>query len=156
MQEFNYDKKQYRLHITLNGIVCVILFLVLSYLVITSEETMRGIFVFFAIVAGYSVWNTFISASNPERVVLNVDSISFSAYGKNHKYKIDEIESFRVKEFKMAQKQLIRINGGGFLKGRYWVHCAEFENGKELYKKIADIELSIHPKCLKAIARNGH
>lgn len=155
MEEFKYDKKQYFRHITLNSIICLLLLLGLLYLTLISTGSLRGLFIFFSIVSAYSVWNTFISFSNPEKVILKVDSISFSSYGHTHEYNLCDIKSFRVKEFRMAQKQFITINGGEFLKGRYWIHCNEFENGKELYKKIVDIELKIHPKSLKAMAYNN-
>lgn len=156
MEEFNYDKKQYFMHITLNSIICLLLLLGLLYLTFISTGSLRGLFIFFSIVSAYSVWNTFISFSNPEKVILSEDSISFSAYGHVHEYKLCDIKSFRVKEFKMANKQFITINGGKLFKGRYWVHCYEFENGKDLYKKIVGIELKIHPKSLKAIAYNNY
>ena len=105
------------------------------------------------IVSLYTVWETFISLSNPSKVVIDADSITFCAYGQEHRYLWSEIERFRVKEFTGARKLFVRINEASIFRGRYWVNCYYFNDTDLLYKFIVDRECLVHPTSLKARAR---
>ena len=45
------------------------------------------------------------------------------------------------------------MNGGGLLKGRYWLNTRNYNDGQELFRLLLDMEYEKHPESLKARAR---
>lgn len=121
------------------------------YSIFTGSNTILWIAA--AIISFYTAWETFVSLSNPSKVIVDADSITFCAYGKEHRYLWSEITRFKVKEFTGARKLFVRINEAGIFRGRYWIHCYYFNDTDVLYKYIVDKEYLFHPNSLKAQAR---
>ncbi len=153
MKEYIFDPKKFRMKVTVTGVFCVLIALYSIWQVITGGEAIWAIVL---IIAGYTVWNSFVTISNPSKVTLSDEEIVFSAYGREDHFPMTEITSFRVKDFPNVRKLFIRINNASWLHGRYWVPAAFFNDTDELYKAILDIEERIHPNTLKAMARNSH
>lgn len=151
MRTFEYNPTDYARRITLIGGFCALIFLYSIYSLLTDPNKL--IWVAAAIVSGYTVWETFISCSNPNKVIIDADGITFCAYGREHRYLWSEITRFKVKEFSGARKLFVRINDAGIFRGRYWLHCYYFNDTDILYKFIVDREILIHPDSLKAQAR---
>lgn len=153
MRTYTYDSAIYARKITFIGIFCVavLIYAGIRMTVGGSIPVWTGV----GAVAAYSVWETFISLSNPRQVRVDEDGIVFCAYGREHRYNWKDITQFRVKEFTGARKLFIRINQAGFLRGRYWLHCYYFNDTDELYNTMVDRECQIHPDSIKAWARNG-
>lgn len=150
-KEYIYDKKAFLMQITVTGIFTCVIFLLCIYGIFVSSYA--SLCALIAFIAGYAIWNSFISVSNPQKVEIGNDFICFSAYGKEHKYFYDDVKSFRIREFPSAGKIYLRVNQSNFLKGRYWIHTTQFEDGKELFKKLLEMEYELHPDSLKAKAR---
>ncbi|MCI8401264.1 MAG: hypothetical protein HFI38_04085 [Lachnospiraceae bacterium] len=153
MRTYEYDPAIYARKITLIGGFCALIFLYSIYSLIVSGGNV--IWIAAAIISAYTVWETFISLSNPSKVIVDADSITFCAYGREHRYLWSDINRFRVKEFVGARKLFVRINEASILKGRYWLHCYYFNDTDLLYKYIVDKEYLIHPDSLKARARES-
>lgn len=153
MCTYTYDPAVYARKITLIGIFCGAVLLYSGVRILTGggSPLWAGV----GAVAAYTVWETFISLSNPGQVRMDEKGIVFRAYGREHRYSWDEITRFRVKEFTGARKLFIRINQAGFLRGRYWLHCYYFNDTDELYNGMVDRECRMHPDSIKAWARNG-
>lgn len=153
MRTYTYDPKIYNRKITFTGWFCLAI-LVYSVIQLVSGSN-PAIWIGVVIVSTYTVWETFISLSNPSQVVVSDEKIIFRAYGREHEYRWDEITRFRAKEFTGARKIFLRINKAGILRGRYWLHCYYFNDTEELYQMIVDQENRIHPDSIKARAKNG-
>ncbi len=153
MKEYNYDAKKFRMKVTVTGVFCVLIALYGACQWIMTQDTLMAIIF---IVAFYTVWNSFITISNPSKVTLSDEEIVFSAYGREDRFPMTEITSFRVKDFPNVRKLFIRINNASWFKGRYWVPALFFNDTDELYKAILDIEERIHPNTLKSAARYPH
>lgn len=153
MRVYQYHSATYGRKITFTGVICAA---ILAYAAI--KLLMGGtpaVWVGVGAIAAYTVWETFISLSNPSKIAISDEGITFYAYGREHSYLWKDIEMFRIKEFPGARKLFIRINGAGFLKGRYWLHCYYFNDSDELYGRMVDKEYQIHPNTVKAWARDG-
>lgn len=153
MHKYTFDSAVYTRKITAIGVFCAIILLYSVFMILNGKSPL--VFSGAAIVAFYTVWETFVSLSNPKEVEIDKNGISFRAYGREHRYLWSDINSFRAKEFISAKKIFLRINKAGFLKGRYWLHCYYFSDGEELYRTIIKHELQFNPDSIKAWARNG-
>ncbi|WP_313577675.1 hypothetical protein [Lacrimispora sp.] len=153
MGKYKYDPKVYGMKVTFTGFFCTVLLFFSVVKMLTASALSLWFLV--CVICTYTVWETFISLSNPSVVIMDGGQIVFEAFGRRHSYRWEEISCFRVREFTGAKKLFLRINNAGFLKGRYWLNCYYFNNSDLLYKQIVDIELSFHPDSIKARARRG-
>lgn len=112
----------------------------------------RGVFFLAALIAFYTVWNTFVSLSNPSKVILEEDGISFVTFGKTIKYLFDDITVFMAKDFRGSGKIFLRINHHTMFKGRYWIHTREFNDSDELFLYLLKLEYKTHPDSIKSRA----
>lgn len=151
-KEYAFDKNSFRVQVTVTGIFVMIIFMVCVYAMITNSPY-GPLCALIAVVCVYTVWNSFVSLSNPEKVMIGDDFISFSAYGREHKYMFHEVEQFKIREFPSAGKMFIRINRSNVFKGRYWLQTKQIEDGRELFMRLLDMEYEMHPESLKALAR---
>lgn len=102
----------------------------------------------------YSVWNTFISVSNPSLIrVVDGVSVGFSAYGRSHIYMFDQINRFAMRPVAGGTRLYMTINGGKLFKGRYWVRVSEFSDSKELEDFFYDLDAKVNPDSLVTRAR---
>lgn len=99
-------------------------------------------------VSSYSLFNNFVSLSQPSTVVDDGESLSFYAFGRKHKYTWDKIRYIRIKEF-YGRKIYLRIDNPSLTKGRYWVKTSMYNDGDELYEKLSSLEKELHPEQLK-------
>lgn len=153
MKEYIFAPKKFRIKVTVTGVFSA---MITAYAVWRMIADREPAWAFVILIAGYTVWNTFVTISNPSKVTLSKNEIVFSAYGREDHYLMKDIHSFRVKDFPNVRKLFIRVNNASWLHGRYWVPAAFFNDTDELYKAILDIEERIHPNTLKSMARNSH
>ena len=149
-KEYNYNPKHYFVTITFTSIFCVAILSIGIYMILI--DFYRYLFLLASLIAFYSAWNTFISGSNPSKVLLEEDGISFFSYGRTTKYLFDEIFVFRAKDFRYTGKVFLRINKYSNFKGRYWIHTKEFNDSDELYLFLMKLEHKTHPDSMKARA----
>ena len=149
MGAYNYDNKKYRNSITITGVFCLLLAFYSIYMLINGNYA----FWIVILICLYQINNTFFSISNPKTILIENDEIIFSAYGRSHSYIISEISEFKVKEIEHYKKMYIRINDSSIFKGRYWINCRCFSNGKDLWDYFAYLEYLKEPTQLKFRAR---
>ena len=149
-KDYIYNKRHFFIQITLTAIFCILIICVSLYMIIINFY--RFLFCFVGLIAFYTVWNSFISCSNPSKVTLEDDGISFFAYGKTVKYLFDDIYTFRAKDFRYTGKIYIRINKYNFHKGRYWINTKEFNDSDELFLFLLKLEYKTHPNSIKSRA----
>ena len=108
------------------------------------------------IVCFYTYWETYVSLSNPQEIIVDDRAITFKGCGMTHTYLWKDIYSFRVKEFVTARKIFLRINKADMKMGRYWINCMYFNDTDELYMFLRDKEYELHPNTVKSIARRSN
>ena len=156
MKTYRYDQAKFNVSVTATGIFCVAL-LVTSALCLAGviDVVPAPIAALLLMVCAYQVWNTFVAIANPQDVVIDDDTISFRAFGRSDTYRLADIESFSVREVGGDAKVYVRVNGGGLLRGRYWLQLLYMNDGKELFQWIEDFEYRLDPTSLKARARRS-
>lgn len=152
-KSYVYEAPFYFIEVVLVGITSVVVLLIALFLAIFYPIVPKELLLLLAVIAGYQSWNTFVSLSNPETVTISDTSISFSGFNRIHEYRIQDIETFLVRPFPSSGKAYVRVNKHGILKGRYWVPTKMFDDGKELFDYLIDLEYKIHPNSIKAKAR---
>lgn len=154
MKTYTYTPKEYNIKVTVPSVFTVFIFIVCIYEIIFSAN--KAVFALVGFIALYTFWDTFVSISNPSQVKISSQFLSFIAYGREHQYLLEDIYSFKIKEFRYSGKMFIRINKANRLRGRYWLNTKEFPDGNELFQYMMDLEHHVHPNSLKAIARNSN
>lgn len=153
MKTYSYQQPYYSIEVVATGLFCIFLAVACLICAMLNVLLPPALACIFVAVALYQVWNTFVSISNPREVTIDNSTISFSAFGRNDTYSLENIDEFRVREFPSAGKMYIRINGGGLLRGRYWLQTSVMTDGKDLFQRMTDIEYAKHPETIKARAR---
>jgi len=146
-----YNPREYFWKVTLTGLVAAAVLVVSAYMIVTRSD-LRILFAFVALVAGYTVLNTFVVRTYPSQIILEEDGISFHAYGRTTKYRFDEINSFLVKDWRGSGRMYIRINDSNMLRGRYWLYLRRCNDGDELFLYLLKLEYKTHPTSWKAKA----
>lgn len=149
MRKYRYQDAIFARSVTFTGIFCLLVALYSLFMLLQGNY----LFWLFLLVGLYQFFNTFITVSNPQEVVIEEDAISFSAYGKTHRYLFSEITSLRVKELDLHKKLYLRINEGSLTKGRYWIVCKNMNDGAELWDYLAWLEYQKEPGQLKFQSR---
>lgn len=121
---YEYDTKVYRTKITITAIFCAFILVYSLFSIFTTN--VPALWVVAAVVAGYFVWETFVSIANPSKVEVSDQGITFSAYHKSHHYDWNEVKRFKCKPLASGTKMFVRINEAGIFRGRYWVNCYYF------------------------------
>jgi len=125
-------------------------FLSLYFILINRDRWLMAIVL---MVCWYTVFNTFIAKCTPNKVVINKNYLAFYIDEKETRYPLKSIKYLKIREFPSALKMYIRINDYGLMNGRYWIQGRRFDEGKELFHQLLDIEYSLFPNTLKAQAR---
>ncbi|WP_066499616.1 hypothetical protein [Abyssisolibacter fermentans] len=148
-KEYLFNKKTFLIRVIYAGILAAIVLLFGIYS-ISRGSTMKYLWVLICFLCVYTIITNFISISYPQRIVIDNDEISFSAFKKTHVFSRKELKGFKIKELKLAEKMYIRVNKPSLFKGRYWIDLKAYNNHKDLSKNLLEIEEIVHPNSLKA------
>lgn len=151
MKRFEYDKTLYFIDVPVTGVVSLIVFLIAVSSVIANR--MPALMVFVGIVAFYSFWNALVARVTPKEVNVSGDTLTLRSFKRTDDYSLPQLKSFKIREFPSAGKMFLRVDGGGLLKGRYWLNTKNYNDGQELFRLLLDMEYEKHPESLKARAR---
>jgi hypothetical protein len=149
-KEYIYNPKSYFVQVVVTSVFCIAILFVSLYMIITN--TNRNIFCFVGLIALYTFWNTFVTGSNPSKIILEENGISFVSFGRTVKYLFDEIHIFMAKDFRSSGRIFLRINKYNLFKGRYWVNAKEFNDSYELFLFLLKLEYKMNPDSLKSRA----
>jgi hypothetical protein len=152
-KEYIFDPKVYFTRVIITGIFCIFIFGFSLYMI--ANDKYVPLFILIAVVSAYTSWNALVSGTNPNKIVLEEDGISFVCPYRRTKYLFSEITVFLAKDFRGSGKIFLRINKGGLFKGRYWIHTREFNDSYELYLFIMKLEHQTHPNSIKSKAWNS-
>jgi|GEM_PF-561764 len=151
-----YEPPFYQIEVTAVGVLCAAVLVACIWMAVANVGIGPELSVVVGIVCFYQVWNTFVSLSNPERVIVDedADTITFSGYGRENTYVISELKTFLVRPFPSSGKTYVRVNDHSISKGRYWVPTKMFNDSRELFDFLCNLEYRVHPDSIKARARN--
>lgn len=149
MHRYEYNDRDFRWKVTGTAAFCVVAGLY-SVLMICRGNLLFWVF---PPVCVYQLWNTFASLSNPKVVEVGDGTLRFTAYGRSHSYRLEEITLFLMKELEHHKRFYLRVEDSGGRKGRYWLPCKYMENGAELWDWCAWMEHQKDPGLLKFRAR---
>lgn len=151
MKRFEYDKTLYFVDVLVTGVVSLGVFLIaISSIIVNWMPALMGLV---GIIAFYSFWNALVARVTPKEVAVEGDTLSLRSFKRIDDYSLQQLNSFKIREFPTAGKMYLRMNGGGFLKGRYWLNTRNYNDGQELFRLLLDMEYEKHPESLKARAR---
>lgn len=148
-KEYLFAKKTFLIRVIYAGILAAIV-LVFGIFSITKGSSMKYLWMFTCFLCVYTLITNFISISYPEKIVIDNNEISFSAFNKTHVYSRKELKAFKIKEQQIACKMYIRVNKPSLFKGRYWIDLKAYNDYKDLGKNLLEIEEIVHPNSLKA------
>lgn len=156
MKTYRYEQAKFNVSVTVTGIFCLLLCVVSVTDVMGVTDLLPApVAALVLIVAGYQVWNTFVAIANPQDVIIDEESITFGAFGRRDRFAFADIRSFSVREVGGDARIYVRVNGGGLLRGRYWLQTLYMSDGKELFQWLEDFEYRVEPDSLKARARRS-
>lgn len=151
MKEYRYNRQSFFIQVKFTGWFCIAI--AVTTLVLGLTGTYAPLMIFLSVIALYTAWNTFISRSTVEIVRMDENEIQFETFGKVVTYPIQDLKVFKIREFPSSGKMYLRINDYDAIKGRYWIQTAQFNDGKELFLKLIDLEYKLFPETLKSRAR---
>ncbi len=151
MKSYVYNPTHFFIQHTLPGVFTLLIGLACLIRMVTTGFS--GFLAIVLLVCVYNVWNEFVSASNPSRVDVDEDSITFTRNKKSHTYKIDDIKQFSMRFVSGNTTAYMNINKAGVLNGRYWLRVTEFNDEKELVDYIYDLDERVNKDSLVTKAR---
>lgn len=151
MKHYTYNSSHYMIQMTIPGIFTLLIGIYGLY-----KFLFNGFNLLWFLIAGvcaYNVWNTFVSVSNPSEIMIDDDTIEFTAYKGSHRYEINKINNFAMRPVAGGERLYIVIDKGGVLKGRYWIRLAEFNDAKELNDFFYKLDAKVNPDSIFTTAR---
>ena len=155
MKEYHYDKKMFAVHVVLSNAVMAVVAVVAALWAAVNPMPTQALLLLAALVAAYAAWNAFVSLSNPGHISVSDQELVFAAFGREHRYRLDELTFFNVRQVGGNNKMFLRVNRAGLLRGRYWVDVFYFSDAQALAQTLLELERKVHPDSLKEIARKG-
>lgn len=151
-----YDKRRYLFDVQLPVVIAVIAFFVAGYFAYSGFVAPIAIGVMLLCV--YVVFNTLVAHAYPQTVSLDEGELRLTSFGRTDAYRIDELTRLQVRENGMTRNAYIRVNGGGLMRGRYFVGCNDLydEDGVralDLYQFFLDTEARLDPENLRVRSR---
>lgn len=155
---YTYDDHRYRFDVIVPGVVAAIALPVALGMLALSVLTPIALVVL--VVAAYTVFNTFIAKCYPRRVSVSATELVLESFGRRDAYPLAQIKRLSVRENGRVRAAYIRVNGGGVLRGRYFVGCGDMytpegEKGEALYQFFLNTEARLDPDNIRVRARRA-
>lgn len=151
MKYYVYKPSHFFIQMTLPGIFTIFIGIFCFFRFLTAGQNILDVLIL--CLCMYSIWNTFISISNPSEIMIDEKTIEFCAYGRSHKYEVDQIKNYHMRPLAGNTRIYMTFDNGRILKGRYWIRLCEFSEEKELEYFFYDLEAKINPDSLVVEAR---
>ena len=128
--------------------------------IMVVQGILAPIAVVVTIVALYVLLNTLAAHAYPETVRLSATELSLTSFGRTDTYAISELTRLQVRENGQTHSAYIRVNGGGLLRGRYFVGCGDMHDAdgaraEGLYRFFLDTEARLDPENIRVRARRA-
>ncbi|WP_010233145.1 hypothetical protein [Clostridium arbusti] len=148
-KEYLFNKKIFLIRVLYAGVLAAIVF-VFGIYNISRGSSMKYLWMLICFLCAYTIITNFMAVSYPEKIVIDNNIISFSAFHKSHVYYRKDLKGFKIKEQQLAAKMYIRVNKASLFKGRYWIDLKAYNDYKNLGKSLLEVEEIVHPNSLKA------
>lgn len=153
---YTYDPHRYTFDVKIPAILAAIVLPIA--LVFAYMGALTPIAVGVAMLCAYVLFNTFFAHAYPQTVSLDESTLTLSSFGRTDEYCLADITRLQVRENGMTRNAYIRVNGGGLVRGRYFVACGDLydaEGGKalDLYQFFLDTEARLDPDNLRVRSR---
>lgn len=125
--DYVYDARRYFFDVTLVAGVGAVVFLAGCVIVAAGMPAVLAMLA--AVVGLYAAFNTFIAHCYPHRIGLNEGCFTVESFGRTDTYAIDDIKRLSIREDRRHQRLYVRINGGGAIRGRYFLNCDQMAGG---------------------------
>ena len=158
VQTFTYDEHRYLFDVMVPGVVGALAVPVGVGMAVAGFLAPIGIIA--AVVGAYTVFNTFIAKCYPRRVSVSATELVLESFGRRDAYPLAQIKRLSVRENGRVRAAYIRVNGGGVLRGRYFVGCGDMytpegEKGEALYQFFLNTEARLDPDNIRVRARRA-
>lgn len=151
MRRFIYDPTMYLFDVIITGIVSIGAAVVAAWLML---NTIFPALMFLLLVSGvYSAYNLFIAKVHPKVILIEGKVISFESFGVKKTYCMDQVETFKIREFPSAGKIYLRIASKNNKSSKCWINTKCYNDSQVLFKQLLELEYEKHPDTLKARAR---
>ncbi|AZO94760.1 hypothetical protein [Halocella sp. SP3-1] len=147
-KEYIFEQKKFLIRVVYAGFLAAIVCL-LGIFHVSRGSSIKYLWMFVCFLCVYTIFTNFISISYPRKIVIDNNTISFSAFSKSHVYSRKELEGFKIKERHLVKKMYIRVNKPSLFKGRYWIDLKTYNDYEDLENDLLKIEENIHPNSLK-------
>ena len=151
-----YNARRYLFDVKVPAVVAAIAFFVAGYFALAGMFTPIAIGVM--VLCVYVLFNTLVAKTYPQTAALVDGELRLVSFGRTDVYRVDEITRLQVRENAMTHNAYLRVNGGGLLRGRYFVGCGDMydENGEkalDLYQFFLDTEARLDPDNIRVRSR---
>lgn len=153
---YTYDPRRYLFDVQVTGAVGALAAVAGAVMVATGFLAFFGAI---ALVLGlYTAFNTFIAKCYPRVASLDEEYLVLESFGRRDVYRIADIHRIQLRENGKSRSIYVRFNGGGVLRGRYFIGCGDMydENGQRaqaLYDALLDLQARLDPENIRVIAR---
>lgn len=153
---YTYDKHRYLFDVIVPGAVALVA--LPAAVIMLAVGFLAPIALVVLIVAGYTAFNTFVAKCYPRQVTLTAHELVLESFGRRDVYLLAQITRMPVRENGRVRAAYIRVNGGGVLRGRYFVGCGDMytpegEKAEALYQFFLDTEARLDPDNIRVRAR---
>lgn len=155
---YAYDPRRYLFDVKITGIVSVLAMGAGALMIASGFLAPIGLLAM--VVGAYSSFNTYIAHAYPEKVRITEDGISFSSFGRTDSYRLSDVTGLSVRENPRTLSAYVRVNGGGIVRGRYFVGAGNMvdergERAEGLYRYLLLEEAELDPDNIRVRARRS-
>lgn len=153
---YTYDGRRYLFDVQITGVVGAVAAVAGVVMIALNFLALIGAV---AVVVGlYTAFNTYVAHCYPRTVTLGEQDLELESFGRRDVFPIADITRLQVRENTRVLAVYVRINGGGLLRGRYFVGCGDMtdergEKARELFDFFLDTEARLDPDSLRVRAR---
>lgn len=153
---YSYDPRRYLFDVQITGTVGALAAVASAVMVATGFLAFFGAI---ALVLGlYTAFNTFVAKCYPRVASLDEERLVLESFGRCDEYRIADIHRIQLRENGKTLSVYVRFNGGGVLRGRYFIGCGDMydEEGRRaqvLYDALLDLQARLDPENIRVIAR---
>lgn len=153
---YSYDARRYLFDVRIPAVLSAVAIPTATLMIAT--RFLVPVALIFLIVSAYTLFNTLIARTYPATASLDDNALTFYSFGRTDAYPLDEIRRLQVRENRTTLNAYVRINGGGILRGRYFVGCGDMRdasgnNAERLYRFFLETEARLDPDNLRVRAR---
>jgi hypothetical protein len=142
---YTFDARSYQWKVVNTGYILIVILAYSTYMCIASFSYL---WLLFAGVSLYGILNTFVTKSNPRRIIITDQQITFRSFGEK-KYQINELTKFRMRTSVAGCQVYLLVNDKNRNEGRFWVNYSLFNDKADLLKEFDYLERKVQPDALR-------